>query len=86
MGHTVRIESARHIRAADVLIALSAGGVEGIVLETSPCVRLRVIAEDVAQLAARVGLALEGLISEQRLALVPQRVGEAAFVLRPPAG
>lgn len=86
MGHTVRIESARQLPAADVLAALSAGGVEGIVLETSPCVRLRVLAEDAAQLARRVALALEGLISERRLALVPDRVGEAAFVLRPPAG
>jgi hypothetical protein len=86
MGHTVRIESTRHLPAADVLVALSAGGVEGIVLETSPCVRLRVLAEDATQLARRVALALEGLISERRLALVPDRVGESAFVLRPPAG
>jgi hypothetical protein len=84
MNHDVHIESAFDLPADDVLTALSAYGVRGSVNSVHPGVSLSVLADDLAGLAKRVELALEGLIATRRLALVPERLGGAAFVLRPP--
>jgi hypothetical protein len=76
---TVEIESVLVVPADDVLAALSAGGLEATLLATDPCLRLDVDADD-----TQIGHALEGLTAGRRLSLVPDRVGEHRFVLRPP--
>ena len=85
MTYTVQIESAFALPADDMLAALSAGGVDGTVVSTDPCLLLDVDAEDANGLGLRIGRALETLIAARRLALVPERIGVADYVLRPPA-
>jgi hypothetical protein len=85
MTYTVQIESVFAVPADDLLAALSAGGVEGTVLETNPHMRMDVDADDPDGLDTRIGHALETLIASRRWSLVPERIGGAAFVLRPPA-
>jgi hypothetical protein len=85
MTTTVRIESVLAVPADAMVAALSAGGVEGTVLETDPFLSMAVPADDEARLASRVAHALESLIADRRLSLVPEQIGAAAFVLRPPA-
>ena len=85
MTYTVQIESVLAVPPDDMLAALSAGGVRGTVLETDPRLRMDVDADDADGLGARIGHALETLIADRRLSLVPERIGAADFVLRPPA-
>jgi hypothetical protein len=85
MTYTVQIESVLAVPADAVVAALSAGGVNGTVLETDPCLLMDVDADDGDGLGARIGHALETLIASRRLSLVPERIGHADFVLRPPA-
>jgi hypothetical protein len=85
MTYTVQIESVLAVPAADILAALSAGGVEGTILETDPFLRMDVDADDAAGLDTRIGHALETLIAARRWSLVPERIGGADFVLRPHA-
>ena len=86
MTYTVHIESMLAVSADDMVAALLAGGVDGTVLETDPCLRMAVPVDDEAKLASSVEHALDALIADQRLPLVPERIGKAAFVLRPHAG
>ena len=85
MTYTVSIESVLDVPAAAMLDALADGGVQGTVLETDPIFSMAVPADDAGALSVRVQHALETLIVSRRLALVPERTGEASFVLRPPA-
>jgi hypothetical protein len=85
MTYTVQIESVLNVPASAMLHALAEGGVEGTVLETDPILSMAVPADDAGALSVRVQHALETLIASRRLSLIPERIGEAAFVLRPPA-
>ncbi len=84
MTHDVHIETVLPVPADDVLHALSGCGVRGSVIEHGPCVRLSVTDDDALALRTRVALALEALVGSRRLALVPDRVGDMTFILRPP--
>jgi hypothetical protein len=84
MTATLSIESFLAVPAADIVAALSAGGIEGTVIETDPYLSMAIPADDEAKLAARVGHALESLIAERRLSLIPEWIGGSAFVMRPP--
>ena len=85
MTFTVSIESVLAVPADDMVAALSVEGVEGTVLETDPFLSMAVPADDEAKLASRIAHALDTLIADRRLSLVPERIGASAFVLRPPA-
>jgi hypothetical protein len=85
MTYTVQIESVLTLPASAMLDALADGGIEGTVIETDPILSMAVPADDAGALSVRIQHALETLIATQRLSLVPERIGEAAFVLRPPA-
>lgn len=85
MTYTVSIESVLDVSASAMVDALADGGVLGTVLETDPFLSMAVPADDAGALSLRVQHALETLIASERLALIPERIGESAFVLRPPA-
>lgn len=86
MTQTIEIECTSHFSTSDLLMALSARGIDGSLRETRPRFLLDVVTDDGAQLVHHVELALEGMIERRALPLVPQHLGAGSFVLRPPAG
>jgi hypothetical protein len=87
MTHTVEIESVQTMDVHGLLAALSAQGLVGEVLEAGTRFRLHVERDDngSAEALAQVEHAIEHWLDERHVGLVPQRLGAASVVLRPPA-
>jgi hypothetical protein len=86
MTHTVEIESTQTVDVHGLLAALSSRGLVGEVVEAGTRFRLHVesAGDAVAQSLSDVEHAVETWLDERHVGLLPQRIGEAAFVLRPP--
>jgi hypothetical protein len=85
-GTIVQIEADPAIASRTILAALEAEGVEALVVDVDPLLELDVADGDLRRLAARVSAALEDVIRDCELPLVPEQVGPSSFVLRPAAG
>lgn len=86
MPRTIQVDLTRTVDRADLVEALAAWGLEGEPLELGDHLALRVRAAsgDPLRLGEFSHL-LESWVSERGLPLVPMRVGDESFVVRPPA-
>jgi hypothetical protein len=81
----LQIESMPMIAADQILLALSAEGVQGAVVGVDPCLEVSVRGSDVASLSQRVLSALDRLVLDQGRSLIPERVGPLSYFVHPPA-
>jgi hypothetical protein len=86
----VQIDSVPAIAADQILLALSAEGVAGAVVDSDSSsdsgLELSVRSGDDGSLERRVSSALDRLVAEQPRSLIPERVGPLSFSVHPPAG
>jgi hypothetical protein len=82
---TIQIESCRSLDGEELLAAFAARGLDGELLQDAApfTYRLRSNGEGVAR---HVELALEDWAASRGLPLIPTRLADGGFVLRPPAG
>jgi hypothetical protein len=87
MTHTVQVVCARTVDGEELLAAFAAQGLSGELVDRGPQLvfRLADAGRDAAQFTRTVIHSLDAWLGERRLPLVPVRLAEDAFALRPPA-
>jgi hypothetical protein len=87
MTHLVQVSCARTVDCDQLLAAFEAHGLHGELVDRGPRLvfRLADAGRDAAQFATTVGHSLDAWLGESRLPLVPVRLGDDAYALRPPA-
>ncbi len=87
MSATIHIELTRVVDGPDLLAALAARGLAGeLVEEDRVAVRVGDADVDAHRLQSVVSHALDEWVTDHELPFVPTRLGDDAYVLRPPAG